>query len=141
MKPQLKKPSLEKGQQHFIPKIIEKNSHEETRGAHEWVPDVRYNAIIIQFGTQIGVPQGSVLGARLFTMYTYHIALVFNKHKVEYHNYADNSQVYFHCDNKVTVPRYAVHQLENCIFAICEWMRHNACELNKSKTFLVRKII
>ena len=37
------------------------------------------------------VPQGSVLGDRLFTMYTYPLALIFNKHKVEYHSYADNN--------------------------------------------------
>ena len=60
-----------------------------------------------------GVPQGSVLGARLFTMYTYPLALIFNKHKVECHSYVDDTQVYLHCDNNVASLRYAVHQLEN----------------------------
>ena len=46
--------------------------------------------------------QGSVLGARLFTMYTY-------KHKVEYHSYVDDTQVYLHCDNNVASLRHAVH--------------------------------
>ena len=36
-----------------------------------------------------GVPQGSMFGARLFTMYTYPLALIFNKHKVEYHSSVD----------------------------------------------------
>ena len=81
-----------------------------------------------------GVPQGSVLGARLFTMYTYPLALIFNKHKVEYHSYADDTQVYLHCDNHVASLRHDVHQLENCIFDICDWMRRNALKLNDDKT-------
>ena len=75
-----------------------------------------------------------MLGARLFTMYTYPLALLFNKHKVEYHSYADDTQVYLHCDNNV---RHAVHQLENCIFDICDWMRRNALKLNDDKTEFV----
>ena len=84
-----------------------------------------------------GVPQGSVLGARLFTMYTYHLALIFNKHKVENHSYTDDTQIYLHCDNNFTSLRHAVHQLENCIFDICDWMRRNALKLNSTQTEFV----
>ena len=31
----------------------------------------------------------------------------------------------------------AVHQLENCIFDICGWMRRNALKLNEDKTEFV----
>ena len=79
----------------------------------------------------------SVLGARLFTMYTYPLALIFNKHKVEYHSYADDTQVYLHCDKNVASLRHAVHQLENCIFDICDWMQRIALKLNEDKTEFV----
>ena len=81
-----------------------------------------------------GVPQSSVLGARLFTMYTYPLVLIFNRHKVEYHSYTDDTQVYLHCDNNVVSLRHVVHQLENCIFDICDWMRRNALKLNEDTT-------
>ena len=81
-----------------------------------------------------GVPQGSVLGARLFIMYTYPLILICNKHKVQYHSYADDTHVYLHCNNNAASLRHAVHQLGNCIFDMCNWMRRNALKLNEDKT-------
>ena len=83
-----------------------------------------------------GVSQGSVLGARLFTMYTYPLALIFNKHKVEYHSCAYDAHVYLHCDNVASL-RHDAHQLENCIFDIFDCMRRNAFKLNEDKTQFV----
>ena len=37
-----------------------------------------------------GVPQGSVLGARMFTMYMRPLSAIMNKHGVSYHSYADD---------------------------------------------------
>ena len=45
--------------------------------------------------------------------------------------------MYLHCDNNVASLRHAVHQLENCIFDICDWMRRNALKLNEDKTEFV----
>ena len=55
-----------------------------------------------------GVPQGLVLGAIPFTMYTYPPSLILNKHKGEYHSYADDMQVYLHCHNNVASLRHAI---------------------------------
>ena len=72
-----------------------------------------------------------MLGVRLFTMYTYPLALIFNIHKVEYHSY-------LHCDNHVASLRDTVHQLENCtFFYICGWMRRNEIKLNEDNTEFV----
>ena len=48
---------------------------------------------------------------------------------MEYDSYADDRQVYLHCDNNVASLRHAVHQLENCIFDICYWMQRNTLTL------------
>ena len=45
--------------------------------------------------------------------------------------------LYIHCYNNVTSLRHAVHQLENCIFDICDWMQRNALKLNEDKTEFV----
>ena len=65
-------------------------------------------------------------------MYTYPLALIFNKHKVGHHSHADDTQVCLHCNNNVASPWHAV-QLENCIFDICDWMRRNILKLNEDK--------
>ena len=67
-----------------------------------------------------GVPQGSVLGARLYTMYTRPIADIMNRHNVYYHSYADDSQLYIVCNNDENSIKQVVKQLEDCITDVCE---------------------
>ena len=40
-----------------------------------------------------GVPQGSVLGARLYTMYIYPFTQIIQRHGIRYHTYADDIQL------------------------------------------------
>ena len=81
-----------------------------------------------------GVPQGSVLGARMYTMYTEPMRTLITKHQVSYHSYADDTQLYVHCDNDETSIQLAIKRLEHCIADVCKWMKSNALKLNEEKT-------
>ena len=54
-----------------------------------------------------------------------------------HHSYADDTQIYVHCDNTAHGRRIAIEQLQNCLSDISQWMKCNALQLNQEKTELV----
>ena len=81
-----------------------------------------------------GVPRRSVLGARMYTMYTQMLANVIRKHDVQHHSCADDTQVYVRCEDNEDARSAAIVKLQTCISDMCEWMRANALKLNETKT-------
>ena len=78
------------------------------------------------------MPQGSVLGSVLYLMYTIPISEVIKKHKLNYHFYADDTQLY------VAFKNYNIDSITdwiaNCVSDICLWMEQNKLKLNEEET-------
>ena len=79
-----------------------------------------------------GVPQGSVLGPVLFTLYTQPLALVIERHNLKYHFYADDTQLY----NSAKPEDFdeLLASISICLFDINNWMTENKLKLNSVKT-------
>lgn len=85
------------------------------------------------FPLECGVPQGSVLGPSLFTIYSaYEIGSIVRLHNLDYHMYADDTQLYVSFRPSESTP--ALQQLESCIEEIELWMTSNRLKLNNDKT-------
>ena len=78
-----------------------------------------------------GVPQGSILGARCYAMYTYPMSRIVKDHNRNYHSYADDTQIYVQYENNPADINTALSRLKHCIAGFYLWMVNSFLKNNE----------
>ena len=82
-----------------------------------------------------GVPQGSVLGPMLFTMYIKPLSAIIDSHSIIHHSFADDLQL------QMSAPpdriSEVLHSIQSCISDVNGWATANMLKLNDNKTELM----
>ena len=79
-----------------------------------------------------GVPQGSVLGHLKFCLYLLSMSAILKYHKIGYHVYAEDTQLYISL--KCKQPFESISKVNSCLSDIRRWMITNKLKINDSKT-------
>ena len=82
-----------------------------------------------------GIPQGSILGPIIYTLYTTPLGTIIRNHGLDYHMYADDTQLYLSIEPSNVLD--LVHSLEKCIDDVKTWMCDNKLQLNDDKTEII----
>jgi hypothetical protein len=115
-----------------------------TGNAHKWFQSYlsdRIQAVQIEGSSSskqdlnCGVPQGSVLGPILFSIYTAPLGDIVRSNNTNHHLYADDTQLYvFFKAHFASDAHRKVQVMENCVRDIRSWMAQNFLRLNDDKT-------
>ena len=97
---------------------------------------VSLSIIVLPFApVHTGVPQGSVLGPMLFTMYIKPLSAIIDSHSIIHHSFADDLQL------QMSSPQDRIyellHSMQSCISDVKAWATANILKLYDNKTELM----